>query len=61
MLNSKQALHEIEFYTLGYTELHLTRCFNKEYVDKESTASYFENIFFCLLGKVFHLPHGLLR
>lgn len=70
MLNSMQALHKIECYTSGNTELHLTCCFNKEYIDKyvnkeyvnqEPTASYFPNIFFCLSGKVFHLSHGLLR
>lgn len=65
MLDSKQALHKIEFFTLGNTVLHLTWCFkkenidkyvNKKYVIKEPTASYFQNIFFCLLGKVFHSP-----
>lgn len=67
MLNSKQALHKIEFYTLGNTEVHLTCCHtkgyvdkyaNKEYVNKESTASYFQNIFFCLSRTFFTLHIG---
>lgn len=57
MLNSKQFLHKTECHTLVNSELHLTKntLTNTitKIINKEPTGSSFQNIFFCLLWKVF--------